>query len=329
MAFGFILIIAGFRLARWGAIVVDATVFLYFLYIYPSVWTSHGRSLQKRTMADMRTLVTALEARAADTNEYPRVRTVDDLAPLLEPTYIKRMPKTDGWGNPWRYESWGADHYAIGSGGRDRKFEKASLRQYSRASTSGWDGDLVFRDGEWISWPEGVPQVEDRATNPPPVISTDPKTLFDQATALYKSDHYNEAIPMFEQYLKSNPNDALANARIGICLGQVGRLRESIPYLQKAIAADPTDYQSRSNLGLVYEKLNRPEEGIEWERKAEAIKPNDPAVLNNLGWVLLRSGHAAEAVTVFQRAVRLAPNEKLYRENLEKAKKDAALHLPF
>jgi len=337
IAFGFALMIAGFRLARWGAIVVDGIVLGYFIFVvYPSVWTSRGRSLQTQTIANIRALATALEERASDTNEYPRVKTIDDLAPLLEPTYIKRIPRVDGWGNPLRYESWkqdaksvGADHYAIGSAGRDHKFERASLRRYSKTSTTTFDGDLVFRDGEWISLPESLPQVADRSANPPPATSTDPKTLFDQATSLYRADRYNMAIPMFEHYLKSNPSDALANARLGMSLAQIGRLQESIPFLRKAIAADATDYQSCSNLGLVYEKLKRPEEGIEWQRKADAIHPNDPVVLNNLGWVLMQSGHNVEAVTVFQRAVRLAPNEKLYRENLAQARKNAALHLPF
>jgi tetratricopeptide (TPR) repeat protein len=319
MAVGFALMMAGFRVTRWAAVVVDAgTLFFFLTFVYPSVFAGVGRSLQKRALADLRTLASALEARATDTNEYPRVQAIGDLAPLLEPTYIKRMPRSDPWGQPWRYESW-KDHYAIGSAGRDRKFDRASLRQYPKTSTTSFDGDLVYRDGELICGPYFVMGSE---------ASMDPKTLFEQATAIYRSNRYDEAIPMFEQYLRSNPNDALANARIGMSLGQVGRLQESIPYLKRAIAGDPIDYQSPSNLGLVYEKLGKPEEGIEWERKADTIKPNEPAVLNNLGFVLMRSGHNAEAVTVLQRAVRLAPNEKLYRENLAQARKNAALRPP-
>ena len=64
----------------------------------------------------------------------------------------------------------------------------------------------------------------------------DPRTLFEQATTLYRADNFNEAIPLFEQYLQTNPNDALANARIGMSLGEAGRLREAIPYLLKASA---------------------------------------------------------------------------------------------
>ncbi len=329
LAAGLALMVAGLRFATWKAAIVEALVlFLFYVFVYPGVFgASPGRGRQVTTMANIHTLAVALEARATDTNEYPRVRTIDQLVPLLEPTYLKHVPRSDAWGHPWRYEG-SKDHYAIGSAGRDGKFEKASLRQYPKTATSNFDDDLVYRDGEWISYPKSFQTLARADSVPPTATTTDPKALFDQATSLYRADRFSEAVPLFEQYLRTNPNDALAHARIGICLGQLGRLEESIPYLQKAIAADPTDYQSRSNLGLVYEKLKRPEEGVEWVRAAAKIKPDDPDVLNNLGWVLLQAGRSAEAVSVFERAVRLAPSVKLYRENLARAKKDAGRRRP-
>jgi len=328
-ALGFALMMAAYLGNRsFSVLAVEGITLLLLGLCYQNMRTMTGRSPQKRTMADVRTISTALEARQTDYNDFPSARTLDELARYIEPTYARHLPRVDGFRHELRYEAWkedpkspGLDHYAIASAGRDWKFEKPSLRQYRAGGTTNFDCDIVYQDGGFVSFPEGSSEGTNYAWK-------DPKALFDQATALYKSDRYGEAIPMFEQYLRRNPNDALANARIGMSLGQIGKLQDSIPYLQKAIAADPTDYQSRSNLGLVYEKLNRPKEGIEWERKADAIKPNDPAVLNNLGWVLMRSGHNAEAVTVFQRAVRLAPGEKLYRENLAQAKKNAALHPP-
>lgn len=146
------------------------------------------------------------------------------------------------------------------------------------------------------------------------------KAKFGEATRLYRAGRFGEAVPLFDEYLKTNPNDALANARIAICLGELGHLQAAVPYAKKAIDLDPSDYQSRSNLGLIYEKLNRPEEGIEWERQADRIKPNDPEVLNNLGWVLMRAGHNSEAAGIFERAIQLAPNVALYRENLNRAR---------
>ena len=321
-AFGFALMLGAFAGTRSrGVVVAEGMALLLLGLCYRMTITATAYSPQKRTMADIRAIATALEARQIDEKEYPRARNMDELAKVLEPTYIKHVPRQDGYLNAFRYEAWqidphepGADHFAIGSAGHDWKFDKASLREYDPGAIKSGDGDIVFRDGMFVTYPEGV------QVTPAESRAMDAKAIFDEATALYRANRYGDAIPLFERYLVTNPNDALANARIAVCLGENGQLKESIPYLQKAIAADATDYQSRSNLGLVYEKLNRPEEGIEWERQADKIKPNDPMVLNNLGWVLMRAGHNAEAARVFERAVRLAPREKLYRDNLAKAR---------
>ena len=69
------------------------------------------RSKQKRTMADMRTIATAWEARATDMNRYDAAGVPSTLAGsarqlrrrwtrMLSPTYIKTLPQNDGWGNP-------------------------------------------------------------------------------------------------------------------------------------------------------------------------------------------------------------------------------------
>jgi hypothetical protein len=110
-----------------------------------------------------------------------------------------------------RFESWrtpdaqAADHHAIASGGKDRKFEKRSLRDYSERGTTDVDCDIVFRDGKFISYPAEL-QVKETAQKP-----SDPDSLFKEATSLYWSQQYDRAIPLFINYLKDRPHDALAN----------------------------------------------------------------------------------------------------------------------
>jgi Flp pilus assembly protein TadD len=245
---------------------------------------------------------------------------MDELARFLEPTYIRHLPREDAFGNAIRYESWqagperaGADHYAIGSAGRDWKWDMPSLRAYSRRGTDGSDCDIVYSDGAFIVYP--------RATDVLPMAEPAAgASAFDKATALYRANRYADAVPLFAEHLRSHPDDALANARIGMSLAALGRLEEAIPYLLQACTLDGADYQSRGNLALVYEKLGRPDEGIVWARQSDQIKPNDPQILNNLGWVLLRAGHREEAVSIFERAVKLAPDEPRYRENLRQAR---------
>lgn len=303
-AAGFALMAYSVR-ARAMVVANGAIVAALYFVIIPILESSLARSPQKRAMADLRTIATAVEAYSTDFNGYPKARNLDELERQLVPTYVKHLPHEDSWRNSYRYESWPGG-YAVGSGGKNRRFEKASLRQYTAAGTHNADCDIVYSNGAFVVYPDPG---ESYAAKP-----------FDEATRLYRANQYAEAVPLFEEHLKTHPNDALAHARIAICLGQNGRLEDALPHAKRAIELDPTDYQSRSNLGLIYEKLHRPEEGIEWEREADKIKPNDPAVLNNLGWVLMQAGHSKEAVGIFERAVRLAPKEQQYRDNLAQAR---------
>ncbi len=325
---GFLVMVVAFFFDRSAAVIIAEVVSLLIVsFCYHLAIRISARSPMKRTMSDLRTIATALEARATDVDEYPIARNLDELASFIEPTYIRHMPRLDGYRNAFRYEAWqidphypGPDHFAIASAGHDWEWEKRSLRDYSTRATTDFDCDIVYSDGRFVSYPDDGSSA---ATQwPQQQTTTDPKALFEEATSLYRANRFKEAIPPFERVLQANPNDALANARIGICLGEEGRLQESIPHLLKACALDPADYQSRSNLGLVYEKLNRPEEGIDWERQAAKIKPDDAALLNNLGWVLMRAGHNTEAITALERAVHLAPKESLYRENLQRARQE-------
>ncbi|MBV9493901.1 MAG: type II secretion system protein [Acidobacteria bacterium] len=129
----------------------------------PNLLTAMQRSKQKRTMADMRTVATAIEARATDTNQYPRVTSYSELGPQLVPTYMKTLPALDGWSHGLRYECWDAnnsgvcDSYAFGSGGKDGAFEHASLRDYSEdTSTTNFDCDIVYGNGKFVQWPSGT-----------------------------------------------------------------------------------------------------------------------------------------------------------------------------
>lgn len=110
---------------------------------------------EKRTMADMRTLAIALEARATDENSYPTVE-FDGLEKLLEPIYVKDMPEKDAWGTPYAYVSNGSD-YRIVSAGADKRFEW-NVRQFSTPgvepkATDNPDADLVFENGIFMQYP--------------------------------------------------------------------------------------------------------------------------------------------------------------------------------
>ena len=119
----------------------------------------------RRTMADLRTIAAALEARAMDVNEYPLAASIDALTAKLAPTYVKEVPLHDGWSNAWRYAAWkadpkspGLDTYIIISAGKDGLFEQVDPKSYKQKATTNFDCDIVFSNGAFVQSREGPGQ---------------------------------------------------------------------------------------------------------------------------------------------------------------------------
>src|SRR5690349_6699755 len=119
-------------------LIVVAIIGILAAIAIPNLLTAMQRSKQKRTMADMRTIATAWEARATDVNKYNAAgcslpgTTVGGatLAQYLAPTYVKSFPVNDGWNQPYVFkasnsfgDSIAAQVYAIISGGKNGSVE--------------------------------------------------------------------------------------------------------------------------------------------------------------------------------------------------------------
>lgn len=120
------------------------------------------RARQKRTMSDIRTIAQAWEARAADTQSYviagagfsyPAAGySFSTLRGALEPTYIRQMPRLDGWGRELQFAS-APDRetriYAVRSAGRDGAWEA----EYTPGITEDPDCDIVYSNGSFVTYP--------------------------------------------------------------------------------------------------------------------------------------------------------------------------------
>lgn len=114
----------------------------------------------KGTMADMRSIATALEARATDLSEnedaYPTVA-FDELESLLVPTYLYGITKADSWGTAFLYISDGTS-YRIVSAGADKRFDWNAKSLDASATepvlTDDPDKDIIFQDGNFVQLPK-------------------------------------------------------------------------------------------------------------------------------------------------------------------------------
>src|SRR5258706_6790969 len=147
-------------------LIVVAIIGILAAIAIPNLLTAMQRSKQKRSMADLRSIATAWEARATDTNNYGAAGgqstitwgtdiTYASMVGRLTPTYIKSLPQNDGWGDPYGYiNTSGLQGYAIRSLGKDNA--KDSTTYVAGTQTNKFDCDIVYSMGSFVQWPEGM-----------------------------------------------------------------------------------------------------------------------------------------------------------------------------
>jgi len=151
-----------------GGLVVIAIIGIVAAIAIPNLLTAQQRAIQKRTMAEIRTLGVLLESYNADNNEYPKGTTLTDLRNALVPKYSRAIPAVDGWGHELQYtclkdatapQSDKCVGYVIGSAGKDLRFEHDSLLETLAAppkATTNFDCDIVYSAGNFVEYPEGA-----------------------------------------------------------------------------------------------------------------------------------------------------------------------------
>jgi type II secretion system protein G len=162
-------------------LIVVAIIGILAAIAIPNLLTAMQRSKQKRTMADVRTIATAWEARATDTNKYnaagaitaittcSNTLAVGIVSGALSPTYIKLLPNKDGWGNALHFsvdQAWAnaapAQNYLVWSGAKNATSDPASMTGFDATAssnggaTTNFNDDILFSNGVFLQYPEGV-----------------------------------------------------------------------------------------------------------------------------------------------------------------------------
>lgn len=140
-------------------LIVVAIIGILAAIAIPNLLTAMQRSKQKRTMADMRSIATAWEARATDTNAYTASGVslvtgsmpIGTLADMLQPTYIKVIPQKDGWGTVYDTKA-NQNEYQIRSYGKNGTIDTS----VTFGPTTKFDDDIIFQNGTFVRYPEGV-----------------------------------------------------------------------------------------------------------------------------------------------------------------------------
>jgi general secretion pathway protein G len=151
-------------------LIVVAIIGILAAIAIPNLLTAMQRSKQKRSMADIRSIATAWEARATDMNNYAaagvNASQIDfttggvsyaSMVTRLTPTYIKSLPQNDGWGDPYSYVvGSNSQTYGIRSLGKDNAVDGSGGTYTAGTQTKAFDCDIVYSMGSFVQWPEGM-----------------------------------------------------------------------------------------------------------------------------------------------------------------------------
>lgn len=162
---------AGFTLIE--LLIVVAIIGLIAAMLIPNMLDAFQKAKQKRTLADMRIIGTAMlswltdEVGAAAAGQTTTVVTMTDygssfddtvLSTVLVPEYLQEVPKLDGWKRPYefylRFDNPTAPQVmAIRSPGRDGVDDSATYSVTAFDPTD-YDRDIVWADGFFVRWPQ-------------------------------------------------------------------------------------------------------------------------------------------------------------------------------
>jgi type II secretion system protein G len=134
-------------------LIVVAIIGIIAAIAIPNLLNAIDRGKQKRTMADLRSIGTAVETYSIDNNDYPSATDMAGLATVIEPLYIRDAPQADAWSNGFGVDS-DPGEYTVCSGGKDG----GTCTSDGAGATTDFNSSITFSNGQFVQWPEGAQQ---------------------------------------------------------------------------------------------------------------------------------------------------------------------------
>jgi general secretion pathway protein G len=146
-------------------LIVVAIIGIIVAIAIPNLLNAIQRAKQRRTMGDMRTVATAIEAYSVDLNRYPPAAgfsmptgvaigttTLSNAEGYISPTYLRKVPLVDGWGSYFLFSAntVGTDYMLCSYA------KNGTVDTFVYGPTTSFNADILYVDGQFVQYPEGV-----------------------------------------------------------------------------------------------------------------------------------------------------------------------------
>jgi tetratricopeptide (TPR) repeat protein len=134
--------------------------------------------------------------------------------------------------------------------------------------------------------------------------------------ALWQAGKRQEAMREYERALRINPDSAEAHLALGAALIKLGRPEDAIRHYEQALQIAPDSAETHRNLGVGLEQVGRVQEAIGRYKEALRINPDSAEAHDDLGNAFLRLGKLPEAIEQYQQALKFNPDSAVTHNNL-------------
>lgn len=134
-----------------------------------------------------------------------------------------------------------------------------------------------------------------------------------------RTGRYQEAVELFEQCIKLNPEAAEALNYVAYMWAERGtNLVKAQQYVERALSKDPDNPAYIDTLGWVYYMRGDYTNALREIERAHKLMPEDPIIAEHLGDVLAALGRKPEAVTYWMSALKINPTNDSLRQKLQR-----------
>jgi tetratricopeptide (TPR) repeat protein len=119
-----------------------------------------------------------------------------------------------------------------------------------------------------------------------------------------------------QRALQLDPDFADARYNLGLLAHREGRFDDAVAHFQQAVAIRPEHFDARLGLGTDLVRVGRPEQAIDHLRRATALRPDDPRSYKRLAAVLSDQGDYRQAADVLRLAVQRLPGDASIADRL-------------